>query len=239
MGRGFRYLMVILLVVTSFGFASSVVPFGANTVNVITSTTATSPAPQSVLAQAGNVTEINIFGYSVTQAWQGYFGNVSGTIQLADSGDNVMYNWSLANPEGEVYASTSNAVAWENIECFNWTSDGVALETSFNIETGDVDGVNETFNEYKHDVFYSNNIEIAQDSCMSSNIYDSSGSSNDSNFEEVLLWDGSDVVFTSLLEESSVNGFDGKDHDFEMLVLEDGHGVDTSSSTYYFYVELQ
>ena len=74
---------------------------------------------------------------------------------------------------------------------------------------------------------------------MSTQIYDSTGSGVDNHFEEVLLWDGVDVVFTSLLESDSVNGFDGKDHDFEMLVLEDGHGTDKEVTPYYFYVEIQ
>jgi len=145
----------------------------------------------------------------------------------------------LADPEGEIYASRKSSVSWENIECFNWANNGTWLENEFGIQPDDVDGVNETFNQYVHEKFYSNNIEIAENSCMSTNIYDSSGASNDSHYEEVLLWDGEDVVFTSVLEEEQVAGFDGRDHDFEMLVLEDGHATDTDATMYYFYVELQ
>lgn len=237
--KDFIYLAVALLTIFTFALASGVQPFGASSIIVENSETATPDAPTSVAAQAGNVTSINIVGTSVTQSWQGYFGNVSGSIQLSDSSGNAMYNWSLADPQGEIYASTSNAVSWANIKCFNWNTDGAVLETSFNIESDDVDGVNETFNEKVHPTFFSNNIQIAADSCMSANIYDSSGSSNAANFEEVLLWDDTNVVFTSLIEEGSINGFDGKDHDFEMLVLEDGHGTDTAATTYYFYVELE
>jgi hypothetical protein len=74
---------------------------------------------------------------------------------------------------------------------------------------------------------------------MSANIYDDGGVSDSNNFDEVILTDGSSIVFTSLLEEAAVLGFDGKDHDFEMLVLEDGHGTDIASRPYYFYVELE
>ena len=78
------------------------------------------------------MTEINIFGYSPTQSWQGYFGNISGTVQLADSGDNVMYNWSLASPQGEIYASTSNSINWANVQCFNYTASATHADESGN-----------------------------------------------------------------------------------------------------------
>ena len=34
-------------------------------------------------------------------------------------------------------------------------------------------------------------------------------------------------------------GFDDNPHDFQMIVLEDGHGTDTATDTYYFWVELE
>jgi hypothetical protein len=63
---------------------------------------------------------MNIFGYTTTQSWQVILVNVTGTIQLADADDNIMYNWSLADPEGEIYASTSNSLIGESITFFNW-----------------------------------------------------------------------------------------------------------------------
>lgn len=239
--RGGRFLLIgIFVLVVSVSLVSSVRPFGVENVVVTNSSTAAPDLPTSVLAQAGNVTELNIFGYSITQAWQGYFGNITGTLMLSDASDNVMYNWSLANPEGEIYASRSSSVDWDNIGCFDWDLNGSWLESEFGIESDDVDGVNETFSYFKgHDLFYANNIEISQDSCMSAHIFDSSGSDLNGYYQEVLLWDGVDVVFTSLIEETSVLGFDGRDHDFEMLVLENGHETDLDATPYYFYVELE
>ena len=74
---------------------------------------------------------------------------------------------------------------------------------------------------------------------MSADIYDSSGDSVDGNFEEVLLAqaDGN-PVFAALLEQD-LSGFDSASHDFEMLVLEDGHAGDSSTTPYYFYIELE
>lgn len=234
----FNRLFFVFGLVLTLSFAGAVVPFGAQT-TFVNSTRAPADVAGNLSALAGNVTEMTIYGYTVTQAWQGYFGNVSGTIQLTDANDNVMYNWSLADPEGEVYASESNAVNWANIACFDWATNGAALEATYNIASDDVDGIDETFGVYNHPLFYTNNIQIDADSCMSANIYDDGGVSDTNNFDEVILTDGSNIVFTSLLEEASVLGFDGRDHDFEMLVLEDGHGTDTASRIYYFYVELE
>ena len=102
----------------------AVQPYGAN-VSQVKSEAAPLDEPQSISAQAGNVTELNIFCYTTTQSWQGYFGNVTGVIQLADAGNKIMYNWTLASPEGEVYSSTNGTgIQWANIQCFNFTAMG-------------------------------------------------------------------------------------------------------------------
>ena len=59
-------------------------------------------------------------------------------------------------------------------------------------------------------------------------------------FEETLLYAPQEqaIVFASLLEQD-LTGFDSSTHDFEMIVLEDGHGTDTQVTSYYFYVEIE
>ncbi len=260
-GKSILVVAFIFLAVFVFGFVEAVNPFGGE-VNPISNQTAPLDPAGSHAAVAGNVTELNIFGYTITQSWQGYFGNVTGTIQLADGGDNVMYNWSLASPNGEIYASTNDSILWGNIQCFNFTATGTydddsaqrgntsyygmnltQLESSYNIDSDDADGVNETF-VYSglgtHNRFFTNNLEFEEGECMSTRVYSDAGGGEDDKFEEVLLYDPDtkSVVFTSLLNEDEP-GFDGASHDFEMLVLEDGHQTDTQTTTYYFYLELQ
>jgi len=260
-----KELFLLMFIATGLFLMTGVMavePYGANYTEV-NSTTAPADQPQGHNAIAGNVTELDITGYTTTQSWQGYFGNVSGTIQLADAQDNVMYNWSLASPEGEVYASTSDSISWSSVMCFNFTADGTygddsanvgetslhgmnltQLESAFNIKSDDVDGVDETFSLIgagTHDKFYVANLEFAEGECPNTRIYNNTGKGANDNFEEVLLYDYStqSVIFTAILDEEDVLGFDNKYHDFEMLVLEDGHGTDTSVTTYYFYVELE
>lgn len=252
----------LLIIFLQLSLVESVGPTGAN-ITEERSETAPSDAPGSYEAQAGNVTELNIFGYSTTQSWQGYFGNVSGTIQLADGGDKVLYNWSLANPQGEVYASINSSITWTNIQCLNFTATGAgtdesgnggttnlygtnltSLESNFNIASDDVDGVNETFTlsgAGTHDLFYTSNNEFSEGECISTRVFGDSGQGESNEFEEVLLYEptSASVIFASLIEEASILGFDSRDYDFEMLVLEDGHGTDVDTTTYYFFVELE
>ena len=144
-----------------------------------------------------------------------------------------------------LYASTNDSILWTNVQCFNFSASGTyasdntnkgatsqfgtnltQLETYFNINSNDVDGVNETFlwNETldAHDTFYTNNLEFQSGECASTFIYDNTGSGTNDHFEEVLLYDPDtrSIIFTSLLEEN-VLGFDGRSHDFQMLVLEE------------------
>lgn len=256
-----KKLFLFLLIFSQLSLVLAVQPFGANYTQ-INSTRATPDTPESIQAQAGNVTELDISGVTTTQSWQGYFGNITGTIQLADSSDNQMYNWSLASPEGEIYASTSSSIAWTNVQCLNYTSDGTLsgetgnggttsqhgtnltqLESLFNIQPDDVDGIDETFNLLggaTHDLFYTNNLEFSEGECQSTRLFSNIGAGENNKFEEVLLYEPSSqsVIFTSLLDED-VLGFDGRSHDFEMLVAEDGHETDTATTTYYFYVEIE
>jgi hypothetical protein len=256
-----RFLFAIILVfLLNINLALAVEPFGAN-VNITSTTRAIPDNATGIPALAGNVTELSISGFSTTQSWQGYFGNVTGTIQLADSGDNIMYNWSLASPQGEIYASTNNSITWRYVQCLNFNSDGTygddtgnaggtsqygtnltLLENQFGIASDDVDGVNETFTLLGsgHNTFYTNNLEFAAGECRNTQVFSNSGQGEDNKFEEVLLYEPttSSVIFASLLNED-VFGFDNNPHDFEMLVLENGHMTDTSPTTYYFWVELE
>lgn len=237
MNKTYLFLLATILTLSSFGFVLAN-PNGAGTVTPGTSSTGLADNASNHSAIAGNVTELTISGNSITQSWQGYFGNVSGAIRLADASGNPMYNWSIASPNGEVFASTADSITWSSIDCFNWTADGTALETSFNVNDS-ADGVNETFTDANsHAAFYVGAKSFTAGECMSADIFDASGASVDGTFEEVLLNDGTNTVFTSLLEKD-VSGFNGASHDFEMLVLEDGHDGDTSTTPYFFYIELE
>jgi hypothetical protein len=257
------FSIAIVLAITLGSVSASI--SGANVSQASTSTVAANTNPDFDWAYAGNVSEITVDGFSTTQAWQGYFGNVSGVVQLADGNGKVMYNWSLASPTGEVYASTNNTVYWQYLQCFNFTATGshdvtndkaafaggqsqngtnlTALEVRFNMSLEDVDGINETF-IYRggtgHAAFQANSLSFSAGECPSTRVFDNVGYGVQGEFEEALMWEpeSSAVIFASLLEQDNT-GFDAGTHDFEMLVPENGHLGDTTPIRYYFYLEIQ
>ncbi|MFH1801967.1 MAG: hypothetical protein ABH864_00785 [archaeon] len=117
------------------------------------------------------------------------------------------------------------------------------LESQFGLDPSDVDGVDETFSligSGTHDSFYAAGQSFSEGECRSTRVFGDSGQGEFDEFEEVLLYEPvtASVVFAALLEEASVSGYNSNDYDFEMLVLEDGHGSDVLTTTYYFFVEL-
>ncbi len=163
--------IIALAILFSLATVSLVVavsqPEGPSTFTAVTSTRRTAAANQSIAAYAGNVTHLNVVGSTVTQSWQGYVGNVSGTVTLDDSASNTLYDWSLASPEGEIYATYKPYVDWTTglVTCWDWADQAAGDSNTFILAelegydtTGvptstatlgtafdDVDGVNETF----------------------------------------------------------------------------------------------
>jgi hypothetical protein len=210
------------------------------------STKAMSPAV-SMQAQAGNVTELRINTTTVTQGWQGYYGNVTGTIVLDDALNNSMYTWDLADPEGEIYATRdNNGVNWAatNIICANITTIN-AEETALNFNLGasqSKDGINETFSFNTHPAFNVSAKGFNTNACnftVSTYVNDTSVVRS---FNETLLYSISDnnLIYAALIFPGGTYGFktDSSKYDFQMLVAEDGHSGDTNPTDYYFYVEL-
>ncbi len=265
MRQSYWLCLLAVLVVALFALpaVTAVQPVGA-TVTENGNQTAPLDAAGSQAAIAGNVSDINLYGYSSTQSWQGYYGNVSGTIQLADGSDHVLYNWSQTNPTGEVYSSTNSTISWLNVQCFNFTATGAdnpsgetaggtnqkgmnltQLQNIFGINQTAIDSVNNTFDliggANDHLLFYTANLQFDPSECQTARLFtDSSGAQIQGHFEEVIQYEPTtnSVIWTSVINRNFV-GFDDVQHDFEMLVPENGHGTDTATTTYYFYVEIE
>ena len=203
----------------------------------------------SIQGQAGNLTSVNISSLALTKRWQGYFGNVTGTITLDDTNGNTIYNWQLLNPQGEVYVangSASGAVTWTNVFCFNYTNNktngpvvqrfnGTDLERTIGSNIYDRDSVNSTFNDTFTGTFTVGSTTItATSGCRQTTLF-VSDAYQQTDFVEVLLTDNDSIIYTALLE-SDTTGFESAPVDFEAIVGENGDTV--AATTYYFFVEL-
>lgn len=257
----FLYLKAVVAVPTE--------PIGPKFITVEKSTRLDnlSYGPKTTWAEAGNVTELSINATTPTRAWQGYYGNITGKITLDDSNNNTLYDWTDIDPKGEIFASINSSINWPTIRCFNlsgpdagnsyWTPTTI-YGTTENNRTGitdeDSDSINATFNWTVHKQFNVGTVIINQSMCPMTATYVNNASkikTFDTVFVELLLTDGSSpggnaLVFTTFIENddtynnTDVVGFDNYTHDFQMLVLEDGHpGAQEDERTlYYFWVEL-
>jgi hypothetical protein len=185
--------------------------------------------------QAGNITELNVSGASITTHWAGFYGEITGGLTLANSAGNVFYNWTSLNypVSGKVFASTSNAVDWNAIACIDMT--GIAsLETALGIDPADGDRINQTFTSSAHPGFTVGGTALS--GCNSTNAHTNTGLEA-TTFYQILLADNDgagDAIFTTLINDSTT-GFDNAAHDFELLVGEsDGAGT----TEIFFYIEL-
>ncbi|NOZ80362.1 MAG: hypothetical protein GXP63_01705 [DPANN group archaeon] len=262
--------MLALVILSYFAFAVPTQPTAPETLDRRGDSRLdpTNYPAKSLEAEAGNITGVYIFATTQTKTWAGFYGNISGNITLDDAVGNTFYDWEVAEPNGEVYAANDTVSDWSTIRCINFSATpgmtvnydgGLAstvdnnplnlslLENGFGITWNDEDGVNETFNTGTHDGFFVGTINITENSCMTTDTYQDSHSAGDA-FQEVLLEvnNSNTVIFSTIIEnrdatnETDVRGYNGARHDFQMLVLEDGHdGPEADlTTTYYFYVEL-
>ena len=205
-------------------------------------------SPIVVQAQAGNVTALRINATRITNRWQGYYGNITGTITLDDAGNNTLYSWAMISPQGEIYAvNDSKAVQWSQVICINMSDPNTnnvnvtleELEGSLGMATNDADGVNETFNHtFTGNFGVGTSVTISKTSgcrAVSLNVNDAY---DELKFNETILTDNTssnNVIYVTLLEQDQT-GFQGSTLDFEMIVGDNG---DVAAATdYYFYVEL-
>lgn len=242
-GNGFKEVLVAFLIAIAILAVAYAEPTGPDSLKQIKSERMKPRASTSVPAQAGNVTELNINVTSVTKTWQGYFGNVTGRLTLADARNLSMYEWGVANPHGQVYASPSQITNWADAECFNYSASSPELnlselEKSINVGANDPDGVNETFKYNFAGSFWVGNVRVNSTSgCKASYTYKQSQNQT-VNFAEVLLTDKTNIIYTTIIEDN-IMGFDNRTHDFQMLVGQNGHPGGPSTTPYYFYVELE
>lgn len=230
----FRKAIIALLIVSALAAVFvSAEPFGVDETYQVNSTRYNATVtPSAINAQAGNVTELEINATAVTTSWQGYYGNVTGTLILADSAGNNFYDWNVSTPSGEVYASRSNAVTWSSIACASNANVSVE-ETYLGQTTDDPDSVNNTFSGIAPDFDVGS---VSLSGCYGTNAYDDTGAQT-TDFHQALLSDGPNIVYSTLLNSSV--GFNSQTWDFQLLVGENGKVGNEAATPYYFYVELQ
>ena len=167
----FVLIWLCVLLLSLYVVIAPAEPEGPSTITLNNMSTRPGGSAGQFATVAGNISEFTVAGTAVTQSWAGFVGNITGTITLDNYRNATLYNWTLADPEGEIYATYLPNVNWTagTVLCWNWSSTTSAylqlgeLEgwynstplasipaygngyTNLSMATDDVDGVNETF----------------------------------------------------------------------------------------------
>ncbi|MBN1544874.1 hypothetical protein JW898_05440 [Candidatus Woesearchaeota archaeon] len=226
---------LLLLALAVCAYADFPVPTGPD---YMTNTSTQSPLPTGgydLTTGGGTITWLNINATTQNPRWKAYVGNISGQLALQDASKNTVYNWNISSMEGEIYSTRKTTlVDWDSISCAN-LAQIQAEETALNMTSSSEDSIISTFSKKSHAQFYAGLTLIEADSCNSTNLYVNSQESSD--FAELLLHDGSYIVYTALIEDA-ITGFDGNQYDFQMILPDSGLEGSQTPETYYFYVEL-
>jgi len=233
-------IIVSLLVLMSITFAyfAIAVPGGPD-LTYIGNTSSDTSTPANRTDAKGMIHTLTMSAILQDQNWKAYVGNVSGILTLDDSNGYTIYDWSTTTATGEIYMSRDSSVSWTNINCSNYTllrSEEVALSMT---ATG-ADGINRTFNSTTHKSFLVGSTNITESSCRSTATYvnDTRPTINTSSpFQEVLLSDGTNVIYTTFIENDETSYQGNSTYDFQAIVAENVT-VGTAPLSYYFYVEL-
>ena len=231
-----RIITILLLGFLGLLVFSSATPSGPTSINVTLNTTAAGSSSGGIVnISGGYIAKLNVTATVQNPHWKAFVGWIEGSFVLEDSTGSTIYDWSSGTTSGEVYATrASGAINWNTISCAD-SAEILAEETAM-AHTGQ-DNISSTFSKTNDNVFNiagSSQIEI--DTCSSQNAY-VSNSSNDATFEEIIVHDGTNIVYASVIEDASP-GYDGANYDFQMLIPENGSSSFTGATAYYLYVEI-
>ena len=234
-----KRIVLILLLIAIFLFSFKIllaVPQGAVISNNVTETPSP-PSAGSITTPGGSFTKMVLNVTQQNYQWKAYVGNVTGKLTLDDASGYTIYDWTLATVNGEVYASRSNSINWASIAC---ATDTVIQneETAIGMSDSDIDSITNTFDQTAHRQFYVGTVNIAANTCRAIATYVNDtpqSASQNAIFQEVLLTDGTNLVYTALINNDQ-QGYDFGIYDFQMIVADNESS--TTGNTFYFWVEL-
>ncbi len=223
--------IVVLALLFIAGAASAAI--GDNDLDrslIINGTNETQPLREgqnSSQSAGGYITQIDLYQQTnQTQNWQGYFGNVSGTISLSGSNGTEMYNWTVNVTNRSIYAIDNDTfTAWDtlfeaNITALDeiWFGSEVMPDTIKN--TYKVGDGNRTFVDTSINASHVHTTNGFVDHVIQSVATNATVTKGE-------------VLWAAVVEEPKLN-YKGGYSNYELLVPVNG----TSPNVYYFYMEL-
>lgn len=186
-----KYRLEWFIITLLFGVVSAsavfAAPSGPSSYQNLGSSSYPAAGAANISAVAGNVSELNFEANTSSSTWQGYFGNVTGTIVLGNANNKTLYNWNLTSPAGQIYATRLATVpTWGSIQCASYAQVATEDNTLGVNQTRDQDSVNKTFlNTTSFSSFFVGNVNInSSQNCYATHLNDATGAPS-SSFSEV------------------------------------------------------
>lgn len=195
-------------------------------------------SPDNRSDAGGSITTMVLDAVQQNAKWKAYVGNITGTLTLDDSNGKTIFDWSLAAASitGEVYASRAASITWSNINC-SAPATITNEQTAIGFTPTDVDSIQNTFNESTHPAFTTAGRTIAANTCNATSTYvnASKQAQASSYFPEILMGDGSNLVYATPIKQDTF-GYDNTSKvDFQLILADD---PSVTATTYYFYAEI-
>ncbi|MFP4403499.1 MAG: hypothetical protein ACLFPJ_04060 [Candidatus Woesearchaeota archaeon] len=168
-------------------------------------------------AEGGNVTNVDLDGTYSTQRWQGFYGDVSATLQLGLATD-VFYDFGTVGVEA-VYATQNQAF---NFAGATNVDDVTGLDTAWGYTDGD-DQIVDVYTETISNDGYTDALGV-NPRTSDFNSYAIGTAANPASKD--------DVAFGATVENAGATGFDGGTYNYELMLPADG------IETYYFYMSI-
>ena len=220
MNRTTAAIIAALMILTGIAIASGA-PGGAET-EVGGSERGDETTSGTADLTGGNVTAVNVTGQQNTGRWGGFFGNITGGIQLGDLNMGLFYEWTVTDfTDAYVYVANDSVSDW-----------GLAAATNANqpsyIQGSATDNWTNTFDTT--DDFQSSSIALIANVPYTLT-YNDAGTGT---FRTYSLYSpGSNAYVYAGQAIDSVTGFDGSTVDYQILAP-----ADSGIVSYQFYLEL-
>ncbi len=230
---------MLLFLTSIFAIEALAVPEGVENITILSSERRTGPTPVNITAQGGNISRLAIVSRRQTGAWQGFSGNISGSLVLDDASGDRFYLWNITNISGEIYASRNGTLSFATIfPVNNCTTDEI-------FTGGGADRVSRTYFNNTNTVNFSvGTVAINSSTACSARPFINSTQAATNLFENIILTNEAfgnvtatlnTSIYAGIVQGTSINGFDGQHYNFQLLVP-----VNRTSgfTTYFFYAEL-
>jgi hypothetical protein len=221
-------------------------PVSPDDIDLIRNVTKNATTAEFVNISGGRIAVLNVNATIQNPRWKAFVGNVTGKFTLDDPEGSTVFDWTISSITGRIYATSNySALSWSTTNCSNITH----LENEnyrFNHTRAD-DNITKTFNATYNDTsgktvsgghqpFHVAGRYMPANTCPTLNTYESSNP-QDTDFEEVALYDGNNMIYAVILEDDET-GYNDNSYDFQMIVPESGLPAADIVTAYYIYVEI-